>query len=781
MNGVYDPALVVTSVLVAIIASYTALDLASSVARTQGRSQRVWLAAGSLAMGVGIWSMHFVGMLAFTLPGTTIAYDVPRLVLSILVAVVASAIALHVVSLDRPRPIRFVLAGLAMGAAIGGMHYIGMWSLHMAAVIEWRWSLVIASLVIAVGASFAALWLAFRLRGERAARGIVRRLAAGTVMGFAIAGMHYTAMFAAVFVPGGGIAVQQRDVLATEGLAAVVAGATFVILAIALAGSVVERELARRAAVAAERLQLLQAAEHELAQRREAERALRASEEQLRLALDAGGMGIWEWDRSTRAIVMSSACAEMHGLDAPFRGGWDQLEAAVHEDDRDAIVEASRAAVQGGRDYEAEYRVRRAGGAIGWVHARGRYSHEDGGRLIGVCVDVTRSRSMEEQLRQTEKMEAIGQLAGGVAHDFNNLLTTIQGNTALLLDSLHENDPRREGALEVKRAALVAGELTRQLLAFGRREMVRPRRVDLAALVRENEAMLRRVLAGEFRLNVGADEPAWIHADPVQIQQILLNLATNARDAMAPGGRLDIEAGPLVLEQPLVAHDSVLEPGRWSVLRVADEGSGIEPRALEHVFEPFYTTKAKGKGTGLGLATVYGIVKQLDGHLRVDTALGRGTAFVFYFPCAQTDAESVEPDAHASPPALATRDGQAAKRGTVLLVEDDASVRSLTRRMLVRCGYDVMEATTAEEALDLLDRHGRHPDLVVTDAVMPGMTGPALVREVRRRSAGVPALVMSGYAPESVLGERDTADFEFLQKPFTFDGLASKLERLARS
>lgn len=388
------------------------------------------------------------------------------------------------------------------------------------------------------------------------------------------------------------------------------------------------------------------------------------------------------------------------------------------------------------------------------------------GHFVAIFDNITERKEAEERLReaqqqlaQAQKMEAVGRLAGGVAHDFNNLLTVIRGYAELLAPALEKDPDTREEITEILRAAERAGTLTGQLLAFSRRQTLEMRPLDLRAAVTDTEKMLRRLIGEDIRLEV-ALPPALgrVNADRGQIEQVLMNLAVNARDAMPDGGPLRISLSETTVEQPLSAASGTVPPGRYVVLEVADEGIGMTPETLEHAFEPFYTTKAKGKGTGLGLATVYGIVKQSGGHVRVTSAPGEGTTIDLYFPRAgEEDGE--------------TPSARAAQRGgpeTILITEDEAGVRDVAARFLARWGYRILTAESGASALALAEAEPGPIDLLLTDLVMPGMSGADLARALGARRAGLRVLFMSGYSHDVL--ERSPppgAAPPLLRKPFT--------------
>ena len=370
-------------------------------------------------------------------------------------------------------------------------------------------------------------------------------------------------------------------------------------------------------------------------------------------------------------------------------------------------------------------------------------------------------RRSQEQLFQSQKMEAVGHLAGGVAHDFNNLLTVIGTYTAMVLEDMDAADPRRQDLIEVHRAGERAGALTRQLLAFSRRQVMQPRVVDLGAIAGELTGMLRRLIGEDIRLEI-KERPGtgMAVADPVQVEQILLNLVVNARDAITGPGRVTIETANADLDEDFARLHRGSRPGSYIMLAVSDTGSGMDRETQRRIFEPFFTTKPAGKGTGLGLATVYGIVKQSGGYVAVYSEPGHGSVFRVYLPRAGREQPTPLVPGRAVPMARA-------RRGSVLVVEDEENVRELVRRVLSRNGYEVHAAAHGPAALDLAHRLGHQVDLVLTDVVMPDLTGRELVQRLRLSQPGLRVLYMSGYADET-LTERGALGpgVRFLAKPF---------------
>jgi hypothetical protein len=390
---------------------------------------------------------------------------------------------------------------------------------------------------------------------------------------------------------------------------------------------------------------------------------------------------------------------------------------------------------------------------------------------IAFITDISQRKRLEEQLMHAQKMEAVGRLAGGVAHDFNNMLTVIAGYNQMILDQVSPLDPLRGYAEEILKAADRAAALTNQLLAFSRRQIVQPHVFDVNAVLSRAGKMLRRLIGEDvelvFKLSPDAGN---VKADPGHLEQAIFNLATNARDAMPGGGRITIETEPAALDNLYARTHLGVKPGAYVMIAVSDNGQGMDTETRRRIFEPFFTTKEKGKGTGLGLATVYGIVKQAGGDIWVYSEVGKGTTFKLYLPAVSEPASEAEGG------------GVSAERDmgheTILVVEDEQSVRDLTAKMLKAMGYTVLTAMSGAEALALAGAHKGSIDLLLTDVVMPGMGGKRVAEELQRRRPGIKAIYVSGYTENTISdhGEID-AGVEFLAKPFSREALARKLRQ----
>jgi two-component system cell cycle sensor histidine kinase/response regulator CckA len=1140
MTTSYDGPFVIASVLVAMLASFTALDLGGRVRSESGAMRLGWIAAGGVVMGVGIWSMHFIGMLAFHLP-VPIWYDVPLMLLSMGVAIAASLLALVVITRPRLGPRTVIPGALLMGGAIAGMHYIGMASMRMDATVSYSTPIVGLSVLIAIVASLAALWLAVRFRSDFTLRGTLLKILGGIALGGAISGMHYAGMAAAQFVPAQSLARHGHYLTASGRLGEAVVIGTILIVVLALSAAAIDRSIQSESAFTKRlgeeqsklskseqqyrllfennpnpmwvyvestwaflavndaavrqygytREEFLGMTRHDIrvgstieldeikipdgrqrmnrfwsgrhrrkdgtvidveissqsiafdghdaclalaldvTDRKRAEESSRYNERRTRLifdtALDAvistlasGEITDWsaqaermfgwsraeavgrqmaetiiparhrdahnrilkrfldtgegpvlnkrmeiiglardgrefpiemaisparlgdEWTFSAfiRDLTESTKAAEALKLGEQryrelFEGipvglyrstpdgilidvnpamvamlGYPSREsllataaAALYVDPADqfrwstemrgegavldfdvqmrradgvaiwtrdtafvkrnpdgtalryegilenitARVEAERALqanerrlvqileavpigifvsnetgmpvfanaaskkilgagiadVRSASELPEVYQIYRVGtqdlypverlpimraltgevvtvddmelhldtGVVS-VNAHGAPIVDNDGKVVAAVVafiDTTERKTLESQRRQTSKMEAVGQLAGGVAHDFNNLLTVIMSYGAMLLDHLEAGDPNREDVQEIAAAADRAAGLTRQLLTFSRQQVMQPRVISINTVVADLENMLRRLIGEDIELRIFLDHDVYtINADPGQLEQVLINLVVNARDAMPAGGRISIRTSSAELS-PDSAGGALHPPsGDFVMLAVSDTGTGMTREVQQRLFEPFFTTKKLGRGTGLGLSTVYGIVKQSGGEVHVYSEIGQGSSFKVFFPRVAASVEEQQPVQAPKEVPLGTE--------TLLVVEDDTSLRGLVERVLKNCGYTVYAADGGAEALAIARNPELSIDAVITDVVMPGMNGRELVERLVKSRPDLGSLLMSGYTDDDVLRrgvlKGETA---FLQKPFTPEQLARKV------
>ena len=507
---------------------------------------------------------------------------------------------------------------------------------------------------------------------------------------------------------------------------------------------------------------------HDITERKEADRALRRAREFSASVIDAIPGVFFVLDREGKYVRWNRNLETLLDVPSEQIAQRDAL-ATFHPDDRQRVVDGIDAAfATGSAEVEARGFVGRSQ-ELRHFYFTGRRMELDGvAYLVGFGIDITKRKEaeaararLEWQLLQSQKLESIGRLAGGVAHDFNNYLTVINGYCDLLLSRLAPDDPGREGLVDARRAGERAATLTRQLLAFGRQQILSPSPVSLNQIVSSMEAMLRCLVPENIEVaTVLAPGLGAAMADTGQVGQVLMNLVANARDAMPDGGKIRIETANLDLEPAAGDHDRDIAPGAYVSLAVTDTGVGMDERTRARIFEPFFTTKELGKGTGLGLAMVYGIVKQSGGAIAVRSEPGAGSAFTVYFP--RVDAEAGQ--LPSTPAAERSRSGQ----GTILLVEDQTSVRNLIRRVLRSSGYRVIEADSGPRALALPDSQVRSIDLLITDVVMPGMSGSELAARLTARREGLRVLFISGYAPNETMrqGILDPG-VAFLQKPFS--------------
>jgi hypothetical protein len=496
------------------------------------------------------------------------------------------------------------------------------------------------------------------------------------------------------------------------------------------------------------------------------------SEERFRQLAENIDQVFWMFDLGTQRLLYTSPAFEkVWGYNSAAIGqNQGILMESVHPDDRDRL--SSLFPKMRSEPVEASYRIVRPDGSVRWIQARSFPICDPTGapyRVAGIAEDVTAHRELEEQLRQTNKMEAVGRLAGGIAHDFNNLLTVINGYTDILLRKLDAKTQIRAELNEIRGAGQRAQELTSQLLAFNRTQIRTTEVLSLRNVIEDMAKMLRPMIGEDIELVTVYDaELGQVKADRTELTQIVLNLAANARDAMPTGGTLTFETRNIEVDDSYSRNHPRSQPGPHVVLTVIDTGIGMNAKIQQHLFEPFFTTKQVGKGTGLGLATVYGIVSRYGGWIDVKSKLGSGTTFEIYLP--RVEVSAIEKTEHPGPLTQPLRGTE-----TVLVVEDQPHVRKLTCAILKEFGYQTLEAAHGEEALRLTTTHNGPLDLVLTDVIMPGMRGP----ELANRLKGIrhtPVLFMSGYS-ESMEGQHDP-EVAYIRKPFTPDALARKVREV---
>jgi NO-binding membrane sensor protein with MHYT domain/signal transduction histidine kinase len=762
VTGTYNPHLVALSILVAAFASYTALDLGGRAAATRGVAPRVWPAAAAIAMGGGIWSMHFIAMLAFNIP-IPMSYDIGLTTLSLVVAIFVTGAGFYFINRRSAPPLSLVFSGIFMGLGIAAMHYIGMAAMRGHAEISYDFLFVALSLVIAIGASTAALWLAFRTTD------FGQKLVAAVVMGVAISGMHYSAMRGTTFAVHGPVhGAEGYAGLDQTNLALVVAGITFVVLAFALIASL----------------------QQENSERRRAEEALRRSEAYLAEAQRLSQTGSFGWTPSSGRIDWSAETFRIFEYGREITPTVELIDQRVHPEDVSGfrqVVERASQDGQDGQDYSQEYRLRMPDGRVKHIHvvAHARRNGTGGVDFVGAVMDVTLAKEtedrirfaqaereqLEQRLRQAEKMEAVGRLAGGIAHDFNNVLAGVFAYGEMLFEETPEDSPLKRYAKNVLTAATRGRALVEQILAFSRSQLGKRIPVDVTHVVAETLELLRGCLPANIGLESSAPElPLIVIGDATQLHQVVMNVCSNAIQAMSETGtlRVALEAAELGAERAL-SHGT-LGAGRYVRLTIQDSGSGMDQATLARIFEPFFTTKEIGRGTGLGLSLVYAIVTDAGGAIDVRSALEQGSTFTIYLARAE-DALAAAGEAAAPPP-----------RGNgerVLLVEDEANLLAMTAEVLTRLGYEPASFSDSHAALAAFEAEPRSFDVVITDDVMPGLTGTGLAQRLHRRRPDLPIVLVSGYGGPALTPQALIAGVsELLAKPLQSRQIAATLARV---
>jgi PAS domain S-box-containing protein len=743
-GGTHDGALVALSVLIAMVASYTALDLAGRIRASEGWARHAWLTTAAIAMGGGIWAMHFVAMLAFQLPDTGVNYDISLTGFSFLLPIVVTGISFHMVNRADRGPSALLLGGLLMGLGIAAMHYAGMAAMRMAADLSYDAAWVAISILIAIGAASIALWLAFR------SVRFSQRILAAVAMGVAIAGMHYAAMQGAIFAPHPGVdEAHGAASLNQTNLALAVSATTFLILFLALIAAMFDR----RFAYLAEREAM----------------ALRENEERFRTLYSKTPLPLFTVNADRVIQYASDAWLDLLGYSREEVEGRAITDFISRESVRDKPQPVWTTLLKVGELKDVEYQLMTKDGRILDVLMSGRVVRDPQGRfayVLGGVVDVTARKRAEEALRQAQKIEAVGALTGGIAHEFNNLLAVILGNLDLLSHRLPE-DPKIKRLLDTAiKGAERGAALTQRMLAFARRQELRSEAIDVPDLVKGMADLLQRSIGPMVRIETRFPlKLPHAQVDANQLELALLNLAVNARDAMPQGGVITIAA-----REEIIHADprSSLAPGRYVCLSVADTGEGMDEATLSRAMEPFFTTKGVGKGTGLGLSMVHGLAAQSGGGLVLKSRKHQGTTAEIWLPVAPVQ-PAVEPAMMSEVPGRESTTKR--KALTVLAVDDDPLVLHNTAAMLEDLEHKVIEIAKPEEALAYLSSGGT-VDLVITDQAMPGMTGTQLAQKIRAQWPHLPVILATGYAD---LPTGADAGLVRLSKPFRQNALIGSI------
>ncbi|MFC3671506.1 MHYT domain-containing protein [Novosphingobium pokkalii] len=811
-TGMHEANLVVLSILIAVFASFTALSLAGRVRAGQGAARRVWLVAAAVALGGGIWAMHFVAMLAFRLPGMDMGYDLGLTLLSLAIAIAFTGAGFATLDSTAQSRGRLAAAGLCMGLGVVAMHYVGMAAMRMNAAMHYDPVWLAISVVIAIGAATAALWFA----GRDQALGM--RLGAAGLMGLAIAGMHYAGMRAAIFTMDHrhGADMAASGVGQTV-LAVLIAAITLLILAIALGAAWLERvfhKIARREARIALRLKIADvlrdydtdAALHQIAALMGQHFAVgRAGFGQLLAEEDMFECNVCWTDGSAPTLLGRFPAAD---FGAALMARLERGETVVAGDllESDPRVDARGLATSRRLETRAILvvpflRDGRLRMTLFLNDRAPRQWHADDIAFLEEIAERTRLvseraaiaaqlrelnatlearveartselRAAQEALVQSQKMEAMGQLVAGLSHDFNNVLGAILASFDLI--ARRSGDAARVERLagEGRQAAQRAANLIAQLLAFSRTQRLATQALDPALVIERLRPMLIRTLGPliglECRLaTVDAEDWAAL-ADPTQLEMAVLNLAVNGRDAMPAGGQLTI-----ALEAHVAQGEADLADGRYVVVCVTDTGAGMDEDTLRRAMEPFFTTKPVGKGTGLGLAQIYGSMRQIGGAVRITSAPGKGTSVRLFLP--RTAGAQHDEDALPAPA------GAGSGAAHVLLVDDDPDLRRALAAALTDLGHDVQAVGDGPAALALLETVTREghtlPEVAVLDYAMPGMTGAELAAELGRRHPALRIVFMSGFADLAAIEAVAGPEAIVLRKPFATDRLAEAIAR----
>jgi len=727
--GTYDLRLVALSIIVAALASFTALDLASRIRAALNWSRYAWLAAAALAMGGGIWSMHFIGMLAFSMPGMMVDYDVGLTLLSLALPIGVTAFGFVVAIQPDTRWVGLLLSGIFMGSGIAAMHYTGMAAMRMNATLSYEWWWVGASVAIAIGAATVALWLSLQHADP------LQRVWSAIVMGLAVSGMHYTAMRGAVFTnmqPMGDMAGDTGQVP----IALWVATTTIVILVLGLVAAMYDRHMIALT----------------VRESRTLRQIFETSHLYQTLTMPDGTV---TYANATALDGIRARLEDVTGRPI-WNTPWFTGTAGMSE-----TIKAAVSRVAQGKAENFGIRLKLPTGERAFEFSL-RPVKDEGGKVVALvpeAIDITGRLKAEQALHQAQKMEAIGNLTGGIAHDFNNLLMAVLGSLQLVRKKLPP-DPRIIRLLDnAMEGATRGAALTQRMLSFARRQDLKPAPVDLPSLVRGMSELLSHAIGPAIRVETHFPlELARVMADKSQLELAILNLCINARDAMPDGGTITIGA-----REELGRADEGLPQDHYVCLWVADTGTGMDAETLKRAGEPFFTTKGLGRGTGLGLSMVYGLAAQLQGSLLLKSWPGAGTTAEIWLPA--TQAAVAEAEAEISQPHAATGPLE------VLAVDDDLLVLDNVAAMLEDLGHKVTTARSGQEALGVLGREGKF-DLLITDHAMPEMTGLQLAERAAALRPALRIILATGYA-ELPAGQH--TDLPRLGKPFDQTILAKSI------
>lgn len=804
MTGTFDPVLVGLSLVIAVIASFTGLSLAQRMATSAGRAKAIWLLTAAVALGGGIWSMHFVAMLAFSLPGMQTSYDPWLTVVSFLIPIGLTGSGLAIAAPSARSTARLLIAGSLMGAGVLAMHYIGMAAMRMPATIDYSALRVTYSALIAIVASTVAVWLAF------CKHGLGRRAAASIAMGIAIAGMHYTGMSAAEFLikPMPNMPPSSSGINQTS-LAIVVAGFAISLLLMALGAARLDhlfKTYERREARIALRLQVADilredgsgsALERIAALMGSHFGVTRAGYGQLDPVEDCFDYDVCWTDGTVPALLGRYPAADFgEKIVAALTAGEtvaveDILSEAISDEERtrDTARRVDTRAilvvpfVRHGRLRTIVYLNDRA--PRQWERADIAFMEELAERTRLVIerdaveqqlreLNATLEQRVEERtqdleqaqkaLLQSQKMEAVGQLVAGMAHDFNNVLASVVGAFNLILRKPDDPARVRKFAEAGAQAAERGAKLTGQLMAFSRSHRIQLRPLLVCDVLEEIEELLARTLGPQIELEKELNpDPAPVLADATQVEMMILNLAINARDAMPDGGTLTISTSKQKFE-----GDAELTDGEYVELAVRDSGFGMDEDTLHRAMEPFFTTKPVGKGTGLGLAQIHGSARQAGGTVRIKSELGVGTTVQVYLPCTNE-----KPTQLIGGLAFEESERKLAPLH-ILLVDDDDHLRSFLEEGLKDYGHSVSAAPEGTAALSIIE--SETPDVAVLDFAMPGMNGAVLAEQISARLPCLPMVFVTGHADTAAIKNAGGEDAVILQKPFNVSQLISALK-----